>query len=110
MDNIAEQTTHEKQVKEKAAQTTTLSSNVYQLIAHLLKDRKFKKISNLYKNVLNLIEPPMLDAIMAFTRYNQSRAAKILGLSRNTLRRKLIEHFGDKYCTTREEDAVLEDE
>ena len=109
MDNIEEQIKYEKQIKEKSAQTTTLSSSVYHLITHLLKDRKFKKISNLYKNVLNLIEPPMLDAIMAFTRYNQSRAAKILGLSRNTLRRKLIEHFGDKYCTTREEDNPIED-
>ena len=44
---------------------------------------------NLYKNMLNMIEKPMLIGIMRYTRSNQSRAAKLLNISRGTLRKKL---------------------
>ncbi len=44
---------------------------------------------NLYKKMLNLIEKPMLVGIMKYTRNNQSRAAKLLNISRGTLRKKL---------------------
>ena len=45
--------------------------------------------SNIYKNMLKLIELPMLVGIMKYTRNNQSRAAKLLNISRGTLRKKL---------------------
>lgn len=43
----------------------------------------------LYKEMLRLIEKPMLLGIMKYTRSNQSRAAKLLNISRGTLRKKL---------------------
>lgn len=45
--------------------------------------------SNLYDMVLEQIELPLLRKVMDLTANNQSRAAKILGLSRGTLRKKL---------------------
>lgn len=30
-------------------------------------------------------------------KYNQSKAAEALGITRSTLRKKLIQYFGDKY-------------
>ncbi len=45
--------------------------------------------SNLYDMVLEQIELPLLRKVMDLTASNQSRAAKILGLSRGTLRKKL---------------------
>lgn len=45
--------------------------------------------SNLYDMVLSEVELPLLEAVMAYTKNNQSRAAIILGLSRGTLRKLL---------------------
>ena len=52
---------------------------------------------NIYRSVMNKIEPILLELVLDFTGYNQSRTAKILGLSRSTLRAKLDQHFGNKY-------------
>ncbi len=48
--------------------------------------------SNMYDMVLRLVEKPLLDVVMQQADQNQSRAAQWLGLNRNTLRKKLIEH------------------
>ncbi|OGT53990.1 MAG: hypothetical protein A3E84_01990 [Gammaproteobacteria bacterium RIFCSPHIGHO2_12_FULL_42_13] len=45
--------------------------------------------ANLYEKVLAEVEAPLMEAIMEYTKNNQSRAAIILGLSRGTLRKKL---------------------
>jgi Fis family transcriptional regulator len=46
----------------------------------------------LYDMVLKAVERPLLDVVMRKAEGNQSRAAEWLGINRNTLRRKLIEH------------------
>ena len=46
----------------------------------------------LYDRVLAEVERPLLEAALAATRGNQIRAAKLLGINRNTLRKKLAEH------------------
>lgn len=46
-------------------------------------------IDNLYGMVLSEVEEPLLKIVMHYTRGNQSKAAKLLGLSRGTLRKKL---------------------
>jgi len=38
------------------------------------------------------MERPLLEQVMARTQGNQSQAAQWLGINRNTLRRKLLEH------------------
>jgi Fis family transcriptional regulator len=48
-----------------------------------------EKPTDLYEMVLEQIELPLLQKIMEYTGGNQSRAAKILGLSRGTLRKML---------------------
>ena len=45
----------------------------------------------LYGRVLNEVEEPLIVATLAITRGNQLRAADILGLNRNTLRKKIKE-------------------
>ena len=44
---------------------------------------------DVYHMVLNEGEPPLLNAVMKFSNDNQSKAAKILGMNRTTLRTKL---------------------
>jgi Fis family transcriptional regulator len=48
--------------------------------------------SNMYDMLIRLVERPLLDVVMHNADQNQSRAAEWLGLNRNTLRKKLIEH------------------
>jgi Fis family transcriptional regulator len=38
------------------------------------------------------VEKPMLDVVMRHAEGNQSKAAQWLGINRNTLRRKLLDH------------------
>jgi|EP01032_Pedospumella_encystans_P008422 Fis family transcriptional regulator len=42
--------------------------------------------------LVKLVEKPLLDVVMTQSGQNQSRAAEWLGLNRNTLRKKLLEH------------------
>jgi Fis family transcriptional regulator len=39
-----------------------------------------------------VVEKPLLEVVMHHAEHNQSRAAQWLGLNRNTLRKKLLEH------------------
>ncbi len=48
--------------------------------------------AGLYDRLLRDIEPPLITAALAATRGNQIRAAELLGLNRNTLRKKVREH------------------
>lgn len=46
----------------------------------------------LYDMVVRAVEKPLLDVVMQHAGHNQSRAAEWLGMNRNTLRKKLVEH------------------
>jgi Fis family transcriptional regulator len=46
----------------------------------------------LYEMVVHAAERPLLELVMQRTQGNQSRAADWLGINRNTLRRKLLDH------------------
>ena len=43
----------------------------------------------IYKMVITEVERSMFETVMEYVKGNQSRAAKILGISRSTLRKKL---------------------
>ena len=45
-----------------------------------------------YDMVVNAVERPMLEVVLLRAEGNQSKAADWLGINRNTLRRKLLEH------------------
>ena len=47
---------------------------------------------DVYKLVLDEVEPPLLEATMNFVNQNQSKASQILGINRTTLRTKLKKH------------------
>ena len=46
----------------------------------------------MYEMMVRVVEKPLLEVVMQHAEQNQSRAAEWLGLNRNTLRKKLVEH------------------
>ena len=78
-------------------QENNLQELVYSLVTRFLAENKIKKIDDLYDMILSEVEPPLLQAVMEKKRGNQLQAAKLLGLSRGTIRKKLQRYFGTKY-------------
>jgi Fis family transcriptional regulator len=56
------------------------------------KDLRGVEPTAMYEMILRVVERPLLDVVMAKADGNQSKAAEWLGINRNTLRRKLVEH------------------
>jgi len=56
------------------------------------RDLRGTEPAGLYDMMVRTLEKPMLEVVMARAEHNQSRAAEWLGLNRNTLRKKLLEH------------------
>ena len=48
--------------------------------------------SDVYEMVIRCVERPILEVAMERSQQNQSKAAQMLGMTRNTLRKKLIFH------------------
>ncbi len=69
-----------------------LSDNVDILLDQYFEDLGGDKPSDIYEMVITTIEKPLLLYVMNQAEGNQSNAAKILGLNRNTLRKKLKHH------------------
>lgn len=73
-----------------------LSDVVARSLRRYLSDLNGESPSELYALVLKEVEAPMLAVIMEHTAQNQSRAAEMLGINRNTLRKKLKAHGLDR--------------
>ena len=56
------------------------------------KDLRGVEPAAMYEMILGVVEKPLLDVVMKHAEGNQSRAADWLGINRNTLRRKLLDH------------------
>lgn len=66
-----------------------LHDSVRQSLENYISLQKGQLPSNLYELILAEVEAPLMEAVMDYTKGNQSRAAIVLGLSRGTLRKKL---------------------
>jgi len=56
------------------------------------KDLRGTEPDGMYEMMVRVVEKPLLEVVMHHADQNQSRAAEWLGLNRNTLRKKLLEH------------------
>ena len=56
------------------------------------KDLRGTEPDRMYDMMVRVVEKPLLEVVMQQADHNQSRAADWLGLNRNTLRKKLVEH------------------
>lgn len=56
------------------------------------RDLRGTEPGGMHDMLVRAVEKPLLEVVMAQAEHNQSRAAQWLGLNRNTLRKKLLEH------------------
>ena len=66
-----------------------LRKNVQSAIRRYLEDMGSSQPECLYRTLMAEVEPPLIEEVLRFTQGNQSQTARILGMTRNTLRAKL---------------------
>ena len=89
--------TETESVVDITKQDQGLQDLVYGLVSRFLAENKNKSVTDLYDMILSEVEPPLLQAVMEKRRGNQLQAARMLGISRGTIRKKLHRYFGTKY-------------
>ena len=76
---------------------TTDSQSIDQAVTRNLekyfRDLEGARPSAIYDMVMSAVERPMLEVVMRQAHGNQLRASEMLGINRNTLRKKL-QHYG----------------
>ena len=70
----------------------SIQEAVHKNLEKYFRDLGEQPASNIYDMVVLAVEKPMLEMIMSRTDSNQSQAADMLGINRNTLRKKLQQH------------------
>jgi Fis family transcriptional regulator, factor for inversion stimulation protein len=61
-------------------------------VEQYFKDLRGAQPHELHNLFLGAAEKPLLDVVLRHAEGNQSKAAEWLGINRNTLRRKLLDH------------------
>jgi Fis family transcriptional regulator len=62
---------------------------VSQAMNNYFKQLDGQDVVDLYEMVLSEVEAPLMEAVMSYTKGNQTKASQITGLNRGTLRKKL---------------------
>ena len=75
---------------------THIEACVRASLEQYFKDLRGAEPHSVYDMVLQAVEKPLLEVVMNQAEGNQSKAAEWLGINRNTLRRKLLDHKLDK--------------
>lgn len=57
-----------------------------------LDDLGGESASRIYEMVILCVEKPVIEVVLERAAGNQSRAARMLGINRNTLRKKMLQH------------------
>lgn len=69
-----------------------LEASVRLSLEQYLSDLGDTDPSDMYEMVIRCVERPLLEVVMKCAHQNQSKAAQMLGMTRNTLRKKLLSH------------------
>jgi two-component system nitrogen regulation response regulator GlnG len=74
------------------AADASLEEIIERKMAECVRGLRGQAAANLHGLMVGLVEKPLLRSVMRETKGNQVRAAQLLGINRNTLRKKLKEH------------------
>ena len=70
-----------------------LANHVKHTVSHYLQQLDGHEVVGLHALVMAEVEKPLIQTTLEHVGHNQCKAAKALGLSRSTLRKKM-EHYG----------------
>ncbi len=73
-------------------QSSEISECVRKSLERYFRDLDGQKPRAIYDMVLKNIEKPMLETVLFQAEGNQTTAAQMLGINRNTLRKKMAQH------------------
>ena len=76
----------------EGGEQTSLRDSVSTAVRAYLDQLDGQLTSDVYQMVLTEVEAPLLEEIMQYTRNNQTKASRMLGLNRGTLRKKLKQY------------------
>ena len=71
------------------SRTNELADCVKRSLERYFKDMDGEKPTSIYDMVLKNVEKPMIEMVLAQAKGNQTLAAQMLGINRNTLRKKM---------------------
>jgi Fis family transcriptional regulator len=71
----------------------TIEECVHETLDQYFQDLGGAEPHSVYDMVIHAVEKPLLEVVMHQASGNQSKAAEWLGINRNTLRRKLLDHM-----------------
>ena len=71
---------------------TDLARSVRRAIDGYFRDLDGEKAGGVYEMVINCVERPLIEAVLTHVDGNQTHAAEMLGINRNTLRKKMTAH------------------
>jgi Fis family transcriptional regulator len=74
------------------SRSNDIAESVLRTLEQYFRDLDGEKPSAIYDMVIRNVERPMLEFVLQQAKGNQTAAASMLGINRNTLRRKLSEH------------------
>ena len=92
LDNVEILETKETSSFEILNQQTTLRESVELAMKNYFAQLEDEKPSDIYELVMAEVEAPLMEAVMAYTHGNQTKASLVLGLNRGTLRKKLKQY------------------
>ena len=78
--------------KQSTVHNAELKECVQKVLNNYLQDLGNYQPNNLHQLFISEVEKPLLEAVLTYTKGNQSMAAQMLGINRGTLRKKIIEY------------------
>lgn len=69
-----------------------IDDSVRAALEQYFEDLRGTEPNAVHEMIIQAVERPLLDVVMKRAAGNQSKAAEWLGINRNTLRRKLLDH------------------
>ena len=84
---------HEGLTVLQAKRTEPLSTCVRNALRFYLQNLDGHEVNDLHQMVIGEVERPLIETVLDYTQGNQTQAARLLGVSRSTLRKKMA-HYG----------------
>ncbi|MEJ5209845.1 MAG: helix-turn-helix domain-containing protein [Burkholderiales bacterium] len=72
-----------------ASKETELSACVRKAVHDYFQHLDGEEPGGIYDMVISCVEKPLIETVLQYAQGNQTRAAELLGINRNTLRKKM---------------------